>query len=930
MQLFQDTLRALSLALDFDEGLKLHHAWRVALLSVRVAEHSGLCLPEVLYTAGLLHDLGGLGLSDHLVHHARRGFTDEDARGHAHRGARILEPFLPFTACIEPIRDHHERFDGRGFPLGKSGTDVAVSAYILHLADHLDVVLRSLPPKERVTVARQECHTASGTLVSEEVANAFCDLFDAWPEGVDILYDDARLEEELKSLDVSDPPMSGLSTTEAFSQLLWILARVVDTKHAYTMGHSVRVAHHAWRISRALKSTRLNPWDVVWSALLHDIGKVAVPRTLLNKQARLSFSEWEIMKSHARHSMELISQIRDLKHLAYPAAAHHERYAGGGYPLGKAREDIPLIGRILAFADAYDAMISDRGYNIALTHEQALESIRANVGTQFDPRLAPLAMRVLDEWAATPDKLLHDMGGFTDFFHQEEVSFLSLVRETDTTSSVLDTEDGPVLLHAHSWHVIRVDESFRVLEGKDELICSLLNFNSDNFLDFLDVRDHPALKKAFGKLRVSGHEGLFVGSASGLPLEVLLLGANLCEGSVTVLFRSAEEEVHSAGQLAMVYTNFSAGTDATAFLDPGFVVLDVNHRFGEVTGWKRNNLLGRPLEVVLSRDQVEKLLEKQEFSGEIPFVRADGSRMETDTTLMRLQDATGRHTGYMLRVVDITERKMQEARLRALTEELEIKNRELVGLNRLKSDLLAITSHDLKSPLASIITQAQFLQDFPDSGREKLQRGLSRIVESGEKLLRFIQDLLDVEKMDSGTFVFEPSTEDLIPLIREAVETAILASPGLDISFESESDSLPVHMDSRRLLQVLHNLLGNAVKFSPPGGRIRVTCDTSGDRICVSVEDEGPGIPSNQLESIFDRYHQVRHPGGDARGFSGAGLGLFIASSILKLHQGRVWAENRPVGGSRFRFELPLLPCSGALGTRAEGESKCVHPKEPA
>ncbi len=919
-RLIQDTVRALALVLDFDEGKKLYHAWRVALLSAVVARASGLCPPEIAYHGGLLHDLGGLGLPDHLVHHAARGFIDAEAREHACRGADILAPFAPFAPCLAPIRDHHERFDGRGFPAGKAGDAVDDAAYILHLADHLEVVLRACPAAHRLELAVTECRRAAGSRVPAAVAEAFLSRLAADPGLVDRLYDDAALAKDLDALEVPAPADPGLPTPELLSQLLWLLARVVDAKHPLTMGHSVRVAYWAFRIARELPAPRPNPWDVVWAGLLHDVGKVAVPRTLLDKRQALSAQEWRTLKRHARHSMELIGRIRDLAHLAYPAAAHHERYAGGGYPLGHAREDIPLIGRVLAFADVYDAMTSERSYNVPLTHDQALAGIAANVGSQFDPRLAPTALRVLEAVPRTSTEDLQTLGGFADFFRREEASFLSLVESAGTSAAVVETGHGHALVEVPAWHRLRVDADFSLVEGKDELVRFVMNHASDHLPDFLDARDHTPLRLAAGRLLPGGYEGLVVRTVGGLPLELVLLRPDGAGHDLTVLFRSIEGTAHTARQLAMVHTNFTAGNDAVAFLDTEGLVIDVNHRFEALTGIPRDRHLGRGLEAVLD-EAARADLARPSFSGELAFLRSDGTRVVTDAALVPLLDAAGRPMGALLRAVDVTARKEAEARLAALTAELEAanaeltaKNAELESLNRLKSDLMAITSHDLKSPLAAMITQAHFLLELPELPPERVRRGLTRIAESGEKLVGFIQDLLDLERLDAGAFRFEPAPEPVAPLVREAVETARAHAGELSVTVACElaCDELRVATEPRRLLQILHNLIGNAVKFSPPGTTVRVGCaPATGDRLRLVVEDEGPGIPPDQLQAIFDRYHQVRAGAQGAssnpRSFSGAGLGLFIVRRLVELHEGRVWAESDPAAraGSRFVVELP-------------------------
>ena len=929
-RLFSDTVRVLSQLLDYDEGVKLDHAWRVGLLSYRIAVELGLPAPQHAYFAGLLHDIGGLGLPDHLVHHAARGFTDSRAREHAHAGERILAPFSLFAPWLATIRDHHERFDGEGFPDRRRGGELEFVAGVLHLADHLEVVMRGLPDHLRLAQAVSECRKAAGTRVEPAIAETCGRLLQRDPELLVRLYDPPRLAEELEHLELPAPRDDQHSEASTMSQLLWLLARVVDAKHPYTMGHSTRVAFWSFQIARELPGVRLNLWDVVWAGLLHDVGKVAVPRSLLDKRTPLTGEQWELLKDHARQTMRLIEKIHGLEHLAYPAAAHHERYAGGGYPLGGAGESIPLIGRILAYADAYDAMTSDRGYNVPLTHDQALENLRSNVGAQFDPRLAPTALRVLARVPVTSLERVETMGGFADFFRKQEADFLSLVESGDTSSALHDSEAGVALLHADAWHRVLVDAQLRIVEGKPALIAAVMNFNSDHLPDFLDSREHDGLRRLLAEARGPEPVTLFVRSAAGLPLELVVVGARP-EGSETVelFFRCAEREVHSARQLAMVYRNFTSSSDAVVFMNAEGSILDVNERFEGLAGAPRNLLLGRSLSPFVEPEVWSGLHGRERFSGETRICRTDGVCVPVDAALVELTDAAGRSVGFMLRASDITERKEAEARLRTLTAELERKNLELERLNRLKGDLMAVTSHDLKSPLAAMITSARFLLEFPDREPARLRTGLTRIVDSGEYLLRFIQDLLDLERMEAGAFVLEREVVSCTALVSEVVATVALHAAERTIRVEQDpiGEDPRCLADPRRLRQVFHNLLSNAVKFSPDGATVRVSLHTADGRVRVRIADRGPGIPEDQREAIFDRYHQVKGQGVDARGFAGAGLGLFIVRKILELHEGRVWVECPPDGGSDFFVELAATAEPAGLRVWLLDPEDRLHPQ---
>lgn len=142
-ELFLDMVCLLSRILDLDEGVKLDHGLRVARISQAIARQLNHDEPGQLFIAGLLHDIGGMGLKDHVLHHALDNFQDMEAREHASRGAAILQSFQLFQPLVGWVADHHERYDGTGFPGGKSKLGISSEAAILHLADFLDIYART-------------------------------------------------------------------------------------------------------------------------------------------------------------------------------------------------------------------------------------------------------------------------------------------------------------------------------------------------------------------------------------------------------------------------------------------------------------------------------------------------------------------------------------------------------------------------------------------------------------------------------------------------------------------------------------------------------------------------------------------------------------------------------------------------------------------
>jgi putative two-component system response regulator len=176
-------------------------------------------------------------------------------------------------------------------------------------------------------------------------------------------------------------------TREAHQQTALMLANVIESRDRYTRGHIERVERYAVRVARALE------WDVEritlleFGALLHDIGKILAPRRILNKPDKLTEAEWIIMRRHPENGAQMLTGVEHLRETLPYVLYHHERWDGKGYPTGLAGRSIPVEARLLAIADAYDAMTNDRPYRAAVPIAKALDEIQRCSGTQFDPEL---------------------------------------------------------------------------------------------------------------------------------------------------------------------------------------------------------------------------------------------------------------------------------------------------------------------------------------------------------------------------------------------------------------------------------------------------------------------------------------------------------------------------------------------------------------
>ena len=194
--------------------------------------------------------------------------------------------------------------------------------------------------------------------------------------------------------------------TEKMSiEVIQALVGTIDAKDKYTNGHSIRVAQYSKMISKALGDSEEEQKRVYYSALLHDIGKIGIPDTIINKPATLTKEEYDIVKTHPEIGSQILRSITTMKEISVGARWHHEHFDGSGYPDKLKGEDIPKIARIIGVADAYDAMTSNRSYRKYLPQDKVRKEFEENKSSQFDSKMAEIMIKIIDE---DTDYLLHE------------------------------------------------------------------------------------------------------------------------------------------------------------------------------------------------------------------------------------------------------------------------------------------------------------------------------------------------------------------------------------------------------------------------------------------------------------------------------------------------------------------------------------------
>lgn len=455
------------------------------------------------------------------------------------------------------------------------------------------------------------------------------------------------------------------------------------------------------------------------------------------------------------------------------------------------------------------------------------------------------------------------------------------------------------------WHVttdtLELDERAREICGSGALTTGVS-------LEVLRSRLHPEDLAAFNetmrqvldsggsfdvtyRIREEGGQerwlldrGLAVRGASGEVAYVV--------GAVMDISEHKRAEAERARSLALATeaealyrTLFDNLADGVVLFDEDGRYIEVSQSYCRMSGYSREEFLGRRIGMVVDLDEAQRLDARARMShGEVrnreaTLTRKDGEHWPVEMSTHAV-DLGGRLL-FMATVRDLRERKAYE---------------------QLQREFLAMVTHDLRNPIASLLGWAQIAQRYPD----RVSRGLKMIEDEARHLERLVSDLMEATRTDAQGLELRREPIDLLELAHTCVERIQGTAPTHVMTVDCARESLVGEWDADRLEQVLENLLSNAVKYAPAGGNIRVTLDADEAMARVAVSDEGIGIDPERLPHIFERFYRAEH--GDIKGL---GLGLANARAIVEGHGGRIWVASRPDHGSTFTFELPLRAPEG-------------------
>ena len=397
--------------------------------------------------------------------------------------------------------------------------------------------------------------------------------------------------------------------------------------------------------------------------------------------------------------------------------------------------------------------------------------------------------------------------------------------------------------------------------------------------------------------------------------------ANSTPDSIVRVEREVTNRTGSARHLRVVEDSFhllvSGVRDYAIFmLDPSGRIVTWNEGAERIKGYREDEVLGRhfslfysPADVAAGRPGAGLATARREgrFEDEGWRMRKDGSRFWANVVITALRDETGRLRGFGKVTRDITERKAAEERRaeeqRREAGQLREHADRMVRLEKAKSDFLNLASHELRGPLAVLTGYVSMFRDHTLSG-DDLPGVLPVLSAKLQEMEFLVQQLLDTARMEEDRLALHPESFDLRGAVeRVAARFRLAADPKHPLVVSGPDAPVPVVADRGRVETVIANLVDNAIKYSPAGGRVLCTVTALDRAATVTVEDTGVGIAQDAIEHLFTRFGRIVTP--ETSHISGTGLGLYLSREIARRHGGDIRVESRPGRGSRFTLTLP-------------------------
>jgi hypothetical protein len=385
--------------------------------------------------------------------------------------------------------------------------------------------------------------------------------------------------------------------------------------------------------------------------------------------------------------------------------------------------------------------------------------------------------------------------------------------------------------------------------------------------------------------------------------------------------KSRDELIERSARLSIDQHQFEAlargVTDQAVFLvDLSGRILTWNVGAERLFGFGKEQVVGRDMAMFhLTEDRCvglpQHLLhvasERDEAEDEGWRLRRNGTSFWAETMITAVKDDQGAVTGFAKFTRDMNERKRTEEVLAERNRELARANQELQEADRYKDEFLSVISHELRTPLNFITGFGSILQDgIAGPLNDQQMAYLDRIMNGADRMLGLVDNLLDLSRMAAGRFHLAPGWVPFAPMLDEAILPLHALADRRNVTLTADCGVAdPVWMDGPRIIQVITNLVDNAMKFTEAGGQVTVRAAIQDGSVLTEVEDTGIGIPDDDLDKVFQRFRQLDM--GTTRRVGGAGLGLAIAKELVEAHGGRIGLRSTIGKGTTFWFSLPLV-----------------------
>ena len=365
--------------INYTEHKFLHHSKRTTYIAIKIAQELNIDKEtlKLLYLCATLHDIGAInGLN---ISHNSETFIVE----HCRLGSEITIPFPQYNNLSKIILYHHENYNGSG-PFGLKGDQIPIESQIIRISDLIEVQYKDKEPsylqRDRII---QWVNNNKGKLFCEKIANAFLkvsqkDIF--W-------FDLENLPIMDFILDKISPKLDLYLNLQEFQSIATIFSNIIDSKSSFTATHSHGIAELCYSVSKYLNYDEEKCIKMKIAGLLHDIGKLAIPCNILNKNGSLTKEEFSIIKSHSYYTKIILDKIEDIPDISDWASNHHEKLNGSGYPRGLDHSLLCEESKILGVCDIYQALTEDRPYRKGLSVEKAF-SILDNMVVENNLSLA--------------------------------------------------------------------------------------------------------------------------------------------------------------------------------------------------------------------------------------------------------------------------------------------------------------------------------------------------------------------------------------------------------------------------------------------------------------------------------------------------------------------------------------------------------------